>query len=265
MQRHSAFDLYRYRHFILRSIQRELASRFSRSRLGGLWMLFHPLAQAAIYAFILSSIMSMKLPGIDSRFSYAIYLLSGMLGWTLFSEIITRCTRTFIDNADIIRKMEFPHVALPIIAVGVSLASYLMLLSAILIIYALLGHHVWSSLLWIIPITAVTVVFAASIGVLVGVLNVFLRDLGEIVAIVIQLLFWFTPIIYQVSMLPESIQGFIELNPAFYLIEMYHAVLVFDSAPSSIDMIKAISFSLIVCIAATFIYCRAADDIADVV
>lgn len=258
-------ELYQYRHFIIRSVKRELASRFNRSRLGAAWMLFHPLAQAAIYAFVLSSIMSMRLPGIDSRFSYAIYLLAGLLGWTLFSDIINRLTNVFTENANIIRKMSFPHLALPVISIGVALCSYALLLVAVLAIYLLLGHHRWSQLLWLIPVTALTVIVAASIGLLVGVLNVFIRDVGQLMTIFIQLLFWFTPIIYQLEMLPMLLQKLIQLNPAYHLIDMYQGILIFSQAPSFKGVMVTCAFALSMGSLALFVYSRAADDIADVV
>ena len=72
-------SLWQYRHFILCSIQNELITRFARSKLGGLWMIINPLAQVAIYALILSSVLAAKLPGIDNKYAYAIYLMAGML------------------------------------------------------------------------------------------------------------------------------------------------------------------------------------------
>src|ERR1700681_576004 len=81
---------WRYRHFILSSIHTEFRARFVRSKLGGLWMIIHPLAQAAIFALVLAEVMGAKLAGMaNDKFAYAIYVLSGMLAWSLFSEIIS--------------------------------------------------------------------------------------------------------------------------------------------------------------------------------
>jgi len=265
MRQNSVSELFRFRHFIVRSIRRELASRFSRSRLGGLWMLFHPLTQVAIYAFVLSSVMSMRLPGIDSRFGYAVYLLAGMLGWTLFADVVTRCMTVFIEHAEIIRKMDFPHLALPLVAIGVAGFGYLMLLVATLFIYLLLGHVVWGQLLWLIPVTLLTLCVSGALGVLVGVLNVFLRDVGQLMTIFIQLLFWFTPVIYHVNILPELLQTLIEVSPVFHLVEMYHDVLVYGRPPDWGGMGVVMAYAVGLGGLAVFVYSRAADDIADVV
>jgi ABC-type polysaccharide/polyol phosphate export systems, permease component len=265
MRQNSVAQLFRFRHFVMRSIQRELASRFSRSRLGGLWMLFHSLAQTAIYAFVLSSVMASRLPGIDNRFGYAIYLLAGMLCWTLFAEVVTRGMTVFIDNAELIKKMDFPHLALPLIALGVAVAGYLMLLAATLLIFALLGHLAWAQLPWLLPLTLLTLLVAGALGLLVGVINVFVRDIGQLMTIVIQLLFWFTPVIYHVEILPQVLQSLVQFSPIFHLVEMYHAVLVYAEPPALTGLLITSAYAVGLGGLALFVYSRAANDIADVV
>src|SRR5690606_35077483 len=116
-------SLWRYRHFVLSSIRNELVTRFARSKLGGLWMVISPLAQVAIYALILSNLLAARLPGIENKYAYAIYLMAGLLAWTLFSDIITRCLTLFVDQGNLLKKMSFPRITLPAIAVGSSLLN----------------------------------------------------------------------------------------------------------------------------------------------
>ena len=80
-------SLWNYRFFVASSVAVDLRARFVRSRLGALWLVLQPLAQAAIFALILSSVLSARLPGIEGRFAYPTYLLSGMLAWSLFSHV----------------------------------------------------------------------------------------------------------------------------------------------------------------------------------
>jgi lipopolysaccharide transport system permease protein len=79
-----------YRYFILSSIKNELRLRFIRSKLGVLWMIIHPLMQVLIFATILSEVLAAKLPGIDNKYAYALYLMAGTLCWSMFSETIGR-------------------------------------------------------------------------------------------------------------------------------------------------------------------------------
>ncbi|WP_434658134.1 ABC transporter permease [Sulfurimonas sp. NW9] len=82
--------LWAYRFFIVSSIKTEFKTRFARSKIGGFWMVIHPLAQVLVYALILSQIMKAKLPEVQTQYAYPIYILSGILAWTLFSDILTR-------------------------------------------------------------------------------------------------------------------------------------------------------------------------------
>lgn len=79
-------SLWGYRGFVFSSIRNEFSARFSRSRLGGLWMIINPLAQVAIYALVLSNVLAAKLPGIDNKYAYAVYLMAGMLAWSYFRK-----------------------------------------------------------------------------------------------------------------------------------------------------------------------------------
>ncbi|MGD2054609.1 MAG: ABC transporter permease, partial [Gammaproteobacteria bacterium] len=139
---------WRYRHFIFSSIRNDFRARVSRSKLGGAWMILHPLTQVLMYAIVLSAVLSAKLPGIDNQFAYAIYLTAGMLAWSLFSETITRCLTIFIDNGNLLKKVAFPRICLPLIVGGSSLVNNLLLLLTIVVIFTFLGHLPTLELLW---------------------------------------------------------------------------------------------------------------------
>jgi lipopolysaccharide transport system permease protein len=100
--------LWKFRHFVISSIQAELKRRFARSSLGALWFILHPLMQAAIFALVLSEVLAAKLPGVTNKASYAIYLMAGMAAWGFFSEIVNRCTTIFIEYAGMLKKISFP-------------------------------------------------------------------------------------------------------------------------------------------------------------
>jgi lipopolysaccharide transport system permease protein len=185
----------------------------------------------AIYAFVLSAVLSAKFSGIDSQYAYAIYLTSGILGWTLFSDVLTRCLGLFVGNADLLKKMVVPKIALPVITAGAGVINNLFLFLAILVIFALLGHGPSLHLLWLPVITAVLLVFALGLGLIAAVLNVFIRDVAQIVPIVLQFLFWFTPIVYPVDIIPADLRGLIGLNPLHPIISAYHDVLAYQQAP----------------------------------
>lgn len=222
---------WRYRNFIISSIRTEFRLRFARSRLGGLWMVLHPLAQVAIFAFILSAVLSVKLPGIDHKFAYAIYLMAGILAWSLFAEIIARCLTIFIDNGNLMKKMVFPRIALPLIVTGSALVNNLLLFLAILAIFALLGHYPTYHVLWLPALMAATIMLSLGIGLILGVLNVFMRDIGQIVPVLLQFGFWLTPIVYMPAIIPEAYRGWLEFNPMFHVVSAYQGVLLYGQPP----------------------------------
>lgn len=223
--------IWRYRFFIGSSIKNDLRSRFVRSKLGGLWMVIHPLMQVLIFALILSEVLAAKLPGIDNKYAYALYLMAGMLGWSLFAETVSRCVSLFIDNGNLMKKMAFPRICLPVIAGGTMLVNNLLLLAAIFGVFAALGHFPDAQALWLPVLILETLFLAMGIGLFLGVLNVFMRDVGQVVPVLLQALFWLTPVVYVITALPQSYQDLFKLNPLYPLITSYQNVLVFGKPP----------------------------------
>ena len=221
-----------YRNFIYSSVKRDLVAMFARSKLGGLWIVINPLAQVLIYALILSNILSAKLPGIDNKYAYAIYLMAGFLAWNLFSDLINRGTNMFVSNAGILQKMSFPKITLPCISVGSSVVNNFLLFATMIVIFLVLGHGFTLQVLWLIPLTALVALLGVSIGLIVGVLNVFMRDIGNFMAIILQVWMWFTPIVYPESIIPEEYRGLLMMNPMYPIVDAYHNVLLYGTAPS---------------------------------
>jgi len=256
-------DLYKYRNFIIQSVRNDLINRFSRSKLGGLWAILNPLSQVLIYALILSNVLAAKLPGVDSQYAYAIYLMAGLLGWTLFNEIVGRCLNIFIEHGNLIKKMSFPRVTLPAIAVGSCLINNLFLFISMLGIFALLGHQFNMAMLWLIPLTLVVVVFSLGIGLILGVMNVFLRDIGQVIPIILQMLFWFTPIVYPVTIIPEVYRHWLNLNPMYPIIDAYQQILVYGNSPQWEGVLTILAAGIILSIVGLFMFRRSSAEMVD--
>lgn len=252
-----------YRYFILSSIKNELRLRFIRSKLGVLWMIIHPLMQVLIFATILSEVLAAKLPGIDNKYAYALYLMAGTLCWSMFSETIGRSVSLFVDSGNLMKKMAFPRICLPLIAGGTMLVNNLLLLVAIFIVFAVLGHFPDAQAFWLPALMLLTLTFAMSIGLLLGVLNVFMRDIGQVVPVVLQALFWLTPIVYHIRILPEAAQRVFKLNPLFPLVSSYQNVLVFNKPPVWADLIWMIIATFVLGLAALVVFRRASPELVD--
>jgi len=256
--------LWHYRHFIFSSIKNEFATKFARSRIGGVWMVLNPLAQVAIYALVLSNVLAAKLPGIDNRYAYAIYLMAGMLAWSLFAEVLGRCLTVFIDNGNLLKKMAFPRLALPLIVSGSAVFTNLFLFAAILLVFGLLGHMPGMAILWLPMLMLMTLALAMGLGLSLGVINVFMRDIGQVIPIVLQFWFWLTPVVYTLQMFPEMNREWFMLNPMTGIVMGYQNVLVYDKTPDIGLLFYPALLALALLALALFLYRRAGEDMADV-
>lgn len=257
-------DLWQYRHFIISSIRNELVSRFARSKLGGLWMIINPLSQVLIYALILSNVLAAKLPGLDNTYAYAIYLMAGLLAWSLFSEIIGRCLNLFIEQGNLMKKMSFPRITLPTIVVGSCVLNNFLLFVAMLGVFALLGHSFSMTMLWLLPLSALVVFLALGIGLIIGVINVFLRDVGHLIPIVLQTLFWFTPIVYPENIIPEQYRHLLSLNPLYPITNAYQQILVYNAKPDLNGLLMITGIALVVMLFSLFLFRRSSSEMVDV-
>lgn len=255
--------LWAYRYFIISSIKTDLLTRFAQSKLGAIWMIIHPLAQVAIYALILSAVLSSKLPGIESQYAYAIYLMAGMLAWNLFAEIFSKSLTIFIDNANLIKKIAFPKIALPVILVGNALLNNGLLFLAIIIIFGCLGHMPSFEIVWLPILTALTLCLGLGFGLVCGIINIFIRDMGQIIPIILQFWFWLTPIVYVSSLIPKEYHAFLIINPMSSVVMAYQQILIYGKNPDTTSLIYPIILAFILLLLAMIMYLRANEEMAD--
>lgn len=254
---------WRYRGFVMSSIVNDFRSRLARSRLGTAWIVLQPLAQALIFATILSGVLASRLQGVDNKYAYAVYLLSGILCWNLFAEIVTRCLSVFIENASLLKKMQFPRISLPLIVVGSALVNNLALLAVLLLLLPILGFVPTLHWFWLPVLIALTVALATGIGLLLGTLNVFARDIGQVMAVVLQFWFWITPIVYPMNVLPNAFKTSLTFNPMAPLVMAYHNIIVYQRSPGAELWVPALAAALFLSLAFV-VFRRASAEMVDV-
>lgn len=237
--------LLQYSGFIRSSILNDVRVRFSRSSIGGLWVLLQPLAQSAIFALVLAVVLQARLPGVENTNAYAAYLLSGMLCWTLFMDSVTKGLGLFVENAGLIKKVNFPLLTLPVIAGGTSLVNNVFLMIATLLILGLLGFLPSGKVLLLPVLMLLTLGLGLGLGLVLGILNVFVRDIGVAVPIVLQFMFWLCPVVYSPAMLPPVFRELVALNPVAGLVQAYQGVLVFDRLPESAWLLPAVLLAVL--------------------
>jgi lipopolysaccharide transport system permease protein len=255
--------LWNYRAFILASVRREFDARYRVALLGGVWAILNPLAQIAVYTAVLAGVMGAKLPGVAGTFAYSIYLCAGIITWGLFAEIITRSTGVFVENANLLKKLNFPRICLPAIVVVSASLNFAIVFGLFLIFLVFSNSLLGWSLLGILPVFAIQIVLAAGLGVLLGVANVFYRDVAQGVGIFMQFWFWLTPIIYPLAIVPAAFQPVIRANPTTALAVAYQDILLANRLPDWLSLVPAAIVAVLAGICGMLFFRRRAGEMVD--
>ena len=257
-------SLIKHRKFVFSFISNDFKSRYSISKLGLAWTVLTPLAQVCVYTLILSRVMQLKLPGLTSHYAFAIYLISGLLAWNLFSDCLSRITSMFIENRNLILKSNIPKFALPIVISGSSTLTFFFLFASALFVFFVLGHSISLEILWVLPALVVLISFAVALGSILAIFSVFVRDIFHFLPILLQLWFWLTPIVYPLEILPSAAQKFIGANPLLPIVQTFHAALVYKQHPPSLNGLFIVMFlSLMLAFLCMSIFRKAQHEIMD--
>jgi len=224
--------LYYHRKYIWQNAWGDLRYRYAGSAMGAIWNIVIPLAQILVFTVIFTQIMSIRLPGLTSQFAFPLYLCSGFLPWIAFSECVLRGANSFLENAHYLKKMPIPEqVFVAQTAMSATLSLFISL--GLLFILALIMGS-WPTWLWLfLPLVAILFQgFGFGLGLLFATLNVFFRDIGQVLGILVQIWMWMTPVVYPETIIPEGLRLFIKFNPAYPFIHVMREVFLYDRLPA---------------------------------
>jgi lipopolysaccharide transport system permease protein len=224
-------EVWERRDFIAGSVKREFTSRWVRTQLGPFWLIAQPLATILIFTVIFVNIMRPGMPAHDSKFAYSIYLCAGVLFYTLFSEMLSRSVGIFVENANLLKKIYFPRLCLPIIVMVSSLLNFGVTMVLFTGFLVLAGAFPGWVVVCMMPVIAVLVVFTMGMGMLLACINVFYRDVQQVLQVLVQFWFWLTPIVYLPAMLPEQVAGLLHWNPLFPLVRACQGIFLDQAVP----------------------------------
>ena len=254
---------WRYRGFIASSVINDFKTRLSRARFGVAWIVLQPLAQVIIFGTILSNVLGARLQGTTTKYGYVVYLMAGTACWSLFADIVQRCITVFIDNGALLKKIQFPRITLPAIVVGIASVNNLAYLAIVLSALPLMAAYPNVHYIWLPVLMGMTISLAAGIGLFLGTLNVFARDTGQVVAVLLQFWFWATPIVYPLAIVPQAFQSALALNPLLPLVRGYQNVLLYGVRPPHQCIWMGPVIPLLFA-AAIFVFRRASSEMVDV-
>ena len=225
-------EAWAFRSFIGGSVKREFQSRYQGTLFGPFWIVAQPLAMILVYTVIFANLMKPSLPGHTSGFAYSIYLCSGVLTWGLFTDMLGRCVNIFIENGNLLKKLRFPKICLPIIIATSSLVHFAIVIALFLLFLLISGNFPGWSLLAIVPVLLIQIAFTMGLGIFLATINVFYRDVNQTVGVVLQFWFWLTPIVYPPRILPSFVSEVMSWNPIWPLIDAYHMIFLENQLPA---------------------------------
>ncbi len=206
------------RQLILSMAKREVKSRYVGSQLGFIWTILQPLVMITVFWFVFSvGFRSKPMQNVP----FVVWLTAGMAPWFVFSDIVLGATNIILANVNLIKKTLFHSQILPVVQLVTSTVTHCIFLLLLigLIVFQQLEISIWF-LQFFYYFFAMSVL-AMGLGWMASALNVFVRDVGQIMGVIMQVGFWGTPIFWDINMMPERVQFYLKLNPMFYIVQGY--------------------------------------------
>lgn len=254
---------WRQRHFVPAAISGEFKSRVARSKIGTVWFVLHPLAMALIYVLVLSEVLGAKLGGVEKSGAYAVFLLSGIAAWGFFSEILSRCISMFVEYANAMKKINFPKIYLPIVVIGGAAVTHALLLVAVIAIIAFYGFFPNEHWLSLFVVMLVSAALALGFGIVLGIMNIFTRDVSQVMMVVMNLWFWLTPIVYTENAVNVLIRTILNLNPMTPIVRAYQDVIVYGQQPNFDSLLFPLTVAAVMLTISSVIFWRASPELVD--
>jgi ABC-2 type transport system permease protein len=226
-------DIWLYRELFVGLVKKELKVKYKESFLGFLWSMLNPATTLLVYYVVFQLILKNGIP------SFAIYLVSGILVWNLFSTALPGATGSVVGNAAIVKKVAFPREILALASVGAALVHFF-LQTMVLILFLVIFHYGpdYSYLPLLIPALIALLLLTASLGVLLAAINVYLRDMQHLLEVGLMLWFWMTPIVYQYRLIADKrphMAWLYRLNPVTPIVLTFQRAIYHQQEPPGPD------------------------------
>lgn len=246
--------------------RQELVDRHKGSVLGRIWTLLSPLINILVFVLIFSAIMGARLEGFGAeveRFTYSIYLISGILAWTAFAKSLSTITNLFIERAGMITKVNTSLAALPLSVLLAEIVVYLISMGFFAIFLLMIGFPIDWHWLAIPVVLTLQLGFTYALGFSLAILAVYLKDIREGVAVLLPVWFWLTPIVYVDDIIPEWALRLISLNPMFQFIDAYRELILYQRLPGASGLLAMLAVTLVLLYAGFWLLRRTERDLRD--
>jgi len=226
-------SLYKNRQLVLQMCRREVLGRYRGSIIGVAWSFLNPFLMLAVYTFVFSVVFKARWgsTGSDNKVEFALILFVGMIIFNFFSEVINRSPTLILSYANYVKKVVFPLELLPIINLGAALFHALISFLALLLAYGGFNQNLNWTLIYFPAIFLPLVFFTLGISLILASLGTYIRDIGQMIGVLMSILMFLTPIFYPVSALPPKFQFWIMLNPLTFIIEQMRGIVIYGYFP----------------------------------
>lgn len=223
---HNLAQLVRYRGLIQSLVARELKARYRGSVLGFFWSFVNPLLLLLVYTFVFKYVMPAQPEGTNP---YPLFMFCGLLPWTWFASALMESSGVLISGGNLIKKVLFPAEILPIVTVTANMVHFFLALPILIFFLVWFSAPLAASeLAWFPVVVAVQYLFTLSCALILSSLTVHFRDIKDILANILTLWFFATPIIYNYKFAPELAKRFLNFNPFAHIVISYQEILFFD-------------------------------------
>lgn len=253
-------EIWAHRELLYFLVWRDLKVRYKQTLLGVSWVILQPILMTLVFAVFLGKIA--RVP--SGNVPYVLFLYSGLLPWTFFTNAVATSSHSLIASAEMITKVYFPRSLVPLAAVLVRLSDFLV---ASLILFVLMVYYgrAFTSAMLLVPFLVLHLtLLALSLGLLFAALNVKYRDIGTVLPVLLQLWLFASPVIYPTTFVPANWKWLYELNPLSGIISGFRAALLgadFDWR----GLLISLGITLVLLVYSTFVFKRMEDEFADVV
>ena len=258
--------LYRHRQLIAALTARDLKARYRGSILGYFWSLANPLLLLGVYTLVFTVFLPAR---IDLQ-AYPLFLFAGILPWTFFSAAVLESTSSILTNSGLIKKVMFPAESLPLVVVLSHLVHFALampVMLAALVAFTLAGKSVVTANILLVPLLMLLqTFFVAGLALMVSSASVLFRDLRDIIANLLQLGFFITPIIYPIGdITSRPLRAVLRMNPMTPFIVSYQDVLYYGRLPNISDVLLMIGYAIASMTLGFIVFDRLRDTLAEAI
>lgn len=254
-------ELWHYRELIYFLTWRDIKVRYKQAVLGVAWSVLQPVLTTAITSVVFGLLLKVDSDGLP----YPVFALSALLPWHLFQLSLQKSSVSLVGNANLLTKVYFPRVIIPLSSVLAALVDFGISLVLLFISMAIFKIPLSWNVLWVIPLTILTVLAALAVGLWLSALNVQYRDVQQMVPFLIQIWMYATPIVYPITIIPEgTFRNLYSLNPMVGVVQGFRWAF-FGGTPPDLTLLISSAAVLILLISGLFFFRRMEKTFADVV